>query len=184
MNDASPPGAGAARVSPKRIWLLVTCLPLVLACALLPFISLRALGAPTWLASVVALLAFPALPLTWHLLSERGRPLFAGRPGGWLDRLALRSLALGLVVLAVTLSNLGARRVGTGLMSVLRPQDAVAPPPKPAGPPPVPRPAPRHELEAFIPVDARMVLALSDSAVMQQFLVALGPDAKKKLAAL
>jgi hypothetical protein len=183
MNDASPAGT-APRFSSRRIWLFVTCLPLVVACALVPFISLRALGAPLGVGIAVALLAFPALPLLWHALAERRRPLFDGRPGGWVDRLALRSLALALLVLAVSLSNLGARRVGAGLLALLRPAEkAAAPVVKPMAPA-VPRPPPRHELEPFIPADARLVLALSDSAVMQQFLAAMGDDAKKKLAAL
>jgi hypothetical protein len=100
-----------------------------------------------------------------------------------IERLALRSLAVGLLVLAVCFSNLGPAPIGRGLATLMgRPQ---APPPRPrvqvaaAG-----ARSSHHELESFIPADASLVVALSDSAVLQQVLTSSGLDAGSKLAAL
>jgi hypothetical protein len=153
-------------------------------CALVPAISLRRLLAPTWLAFVAAILVFPGLPLAWHVLAERNRRAAGADRLAPLRRFGLRSLAVGLVVLGVSMSTLGPRRIGRDLLRLVR-QESTAPAPAPiAGPGPSPRAAASHELESFIPADASLVLALSDSAVMQQLLAAGGVDTASKLAAL
>jgi hypothetical protein len=176
-------------LSRRRSWLLLLALPLVLICAVVPFASLQELHAPVWLASVAALLVFPGLPLLWHFLADRSRATATlGAPassnvGPALDRFALRSSSLALVVLAVSFANLGPRKVGWGLWQMVRPVDK-APAVSPTA---VPAPAPgtvRHELEPFIPADANMVVALSDAAVLQQFLGVNGSNATATLAAL
>jgi hypothetical protein len=167
----------------RRPWLLFLAVPVVLICALVPFAGLRDLGAPLWLAIAAAVIVFPALPLGWHLLADRSRPT-AGS-GAFLDRFAARSLSLALVVLAVSLCNVGPRRIGAGLIEIVRPDRSAAETAAalPAEPAPAPG-TPRHELEPFIPADANLVVALSDSAIMQQFLGVNGTDTKKTLAAL
>jgi hypothetical protein len=167
-------------------WSLIICLPLAIASAFIPFTSLRNHGAPVWLAVAAALVAFPALPLLWQLIAERQR---ASRQSAraLLDRFALRSLAVALVVTAVSLTNLGPRRLGGNLTWFLHRKSAVAPAARsqlasapgktePAGPH-------RHELEPFIPADASVVVALSDLRVIQQLLPGDGADSKKTLAA-
>lgn len=183
MADPLAPGASSLGFSPRRRpWLLFLCVPVVLVCALVPFASLQELHAPLWLAVAAALVVFPGLPLAWHFLADRHGPAGAG-PGDALDRFAVRSLSLALVVLAVSLANLGPRRVGAGLLAVIRPPPAAEPPGRATQPAPAPG-TPRHELESFIPADANLVVALSDSAVLQQFLGVNGSDTKKTLAAL
>jgi hypothetical protein len=170
-----PPTAGLRNVA--RLWLLIPCLILAALCALVPFTGLRALAAPTWAAVVAALLVFPGLPLLWHVLAE-----WRGRIGSlWpLDRLGLRSLAVGALVLAVSLSSLGPKGVGRALGGLVRFRTATRPalPPAPAGPPESAR------LEALVPADARLVVALSDAQVVQRLLAAGGLDASAKVAAL
>ena len=159
-------------------------LPVAVACALVPLASLRALGAPLGLAIAAAVAVFPVLPVAWHLLAERKRSPRLTGPGTAFERLALRCLALGLIVLTISFANLGVRRVGdglAGLFGVRRDQ--------PAGPP-APRPgAPvvsvyRHELESFIPADASLVVAMSGASVLQQLLTSLGADTGKTATAL
>jgi hypothetical protein len=184
MVDPLGHGTSSVGIAPRRRpWLLFLCVPVVLVCALVPFASLKELHAPLWLGIVAALVVFPALPLGWHFLADRKRSR-AGL-GDFLDRFAVRSLSLALVVLAVSLCNLGPRQVAAGLLEIVRP-DANAPQTAaaiPAEPAPAPG-TPRHELEPFIPEDASLVVALSDSAIMQQFLGVNGTDTKKTLAAL
>ena len=188
MADSLAPGTSAAGTSPRRQpWLLLIALPVVLICAVVPFASLQALQAPIWLASVAALIVFPGLPLLWHFLADRNRgnagPLTPVGFGSGLDRFGLRSLSLALVVLAASFANLGPRRVGVQLWEVVRPAEK----PQPVSPTAVPAPAPgtpRHELESFIPADANVVVALSEAAVLQQFLGVSGTGAAATLAAL
>jgi hypothetical protein len=192
---ADLPGATTAsfQMFPRRRpWLLGLCLPLALACAFIPAASLHHQAAPGWLVAVVVAVFFPLLPLIWHLVAERGRPGKLSMDGGALERLSVRALAVGLLVLGISLANLGPRALGRSLLSMARPGGA--PPaagtpspatPRPAAPPPgAPAPA-RHELEPYIPADARSVLALSDGTVLRQLLAGAATDqaTREKLAA-
>jgi hypothetical protein len=175
-----PAGGGLGR----RSWLLLAaCLPVAIACALIPFASLRALGATLGLAGAAAAVAFPVLPVLWHLLAERKRSPRVGGPGTALERLGLRSLGLGLIVLAVSLASLGPRQVGgglAGLFGIARKRIEPAPAARPGAPVAT---VFRHELEDFIPADASLVVAMSGAAIMQQLLTSLGADTKKAVAA-
>jgi hypothetical protein len=175
--NESVPASGPAR----RSLLPLIALPIAALLALVPLAGLRALGAPSWLYIVAALAVFPILPLGWHLAAESPNPRL--RPRAALDRLALRSLLLGLLVLAVFFSALGPRRSG-GVLLGLWPghksgagKATLTTPTGPAGPR-------RHELEPFIPADARMVVALSGSKVMQELLEAHHADTHDRFAAL
>src|SRR5687768_16408543 len=166
-DDTILDGARPPRSSPSPA-LLVPCLLIALLCAFVPVASLRKLGAPWWLAIVAALLAFPILPFLWHTLTERRRAAARDGTGPALERFGLRSLGVGLLVLAVSFANLGPRQLGVALVTLVRPPRAVAPPPPPVPDTARPRPANRHELEPFLPADASAVVALSDPALMRQ----------------
>jgi hypothetical protein len=172
-----------------RPWVLIPCALLAILCALVPAAGLRARGAPIWAAVLAGLLAFPALPFAWHAIAERQRAVDRTRPGIAIERFGVRAVLVGLLVLAVSLANLGPRQVAGGLVSMFRPKQpevtAIPAPAKPRGTPLPPVPAEsRHELEPFIPADARAVVALSDPAVMRQLLATAGADTQDKLAAL
>ena len=185
MDETERGASEAGLAQPRRAWLmLAACVPVAIACALVPLTSLRALGAPLWLALAAAITVFPVLPLLWHLLAERRRARLVGPSGRAFERLALRCLAVGLVVLAVSLGNLGPRRVGDGLAGLFglrAAPGAIAPAAQPAAPV---ASTSRHELEPFIPADARLVVAMSGAAVMQQLLASLGADTKQTVTAL
>jgi hypothetical protein len=154
--------------------------PLALAAAILLFRTLRAQPAPSWAAALAAVAVFPILPLAWHILAERRTsarfPL--------LDRFALRTMSLAVVVLGVSLGTLGPRRVGSELTwFVRRPPPAAPSPTAPPGARSPTAPA-RNELESFIPPDARLVVALSDARLAERFLTADGLDSKRTIAAL
>lgn len=170
-----------------RPWVLIPCALLAIVCALVPATSLRGLGAPIWAAIVAGVLAFPALPFAWHAIAERQRVVERTRPGIAIERFGVRSVVVGLLVLAVSLANLGPRKIAGGLVGLVkpRPSQTTLIPAKPKGTPLPPVPAEsRHELEAFIPADARAVVALSDPAVMRQLLASAGADTQDKLTAL
>jgi hypothetical protein len=172
-----------------RPWVLIPCALLAIVCALVPATSLRGLGAPIWAAIVAGVLAFPALPFAWHAIAERQRVVDRTRPGIAIERFGVRSVVVGLLVLAVSLANLGPRKIAGGLVGLVKPKPgettALPAPARPKGTPLPPVPAEsRHELEAFIPADARAVVALSDPAVMRQLLASAGADTQDKLAAL
>ena len=174
---------------PRLAWLPIPCAVVAIVCALVPFTGLRALGAPLWLAVVAAVIACPGLALLWHWVAERTRRVDNGGRPAFLARLALRALAVGLVVLAVSLSNLGPRAVGANLLGLVRPRPSERPTPaapaaRPPARPPASPVASRHELEPFIPADATGVVALSDSAAMGQLLATSGADTADKVAAL
>jgi hypothetical protein len=180
VNPVSTPDVpGAELQRGGRPWLLISSSVVALACALVPALGLRGLRAPAWLAVLAAALVFPILPVVWHVVAE-----WRGRSAGPLDRLAVRCLALGLVVLAVAFSTLGPREVGRRLAALVgypRARPAV-----PRGTPQGPAPARsrERELDALIPADATLVVALSDSALLQPLLASSGMDASSKLAAL
>jgi hypothetical protein len=175
----------APRARGRMAWQLIPCAVVALACAVAFFAGVRAVGAPLWVAIVGALVVFPLLPLGWHLGAERQR----GRtgPGAPIDRLALRSLAIALLVQLISLGNLGPGRVGqtvAGLFHRGTSRGAGAPRAKPVAPPAAPGAAGRRPtLESFIPGDANLVVALSDAPAVQQFLAANGVETKKRLAA-
>src|SRR4051794_31199762 len=83
-------------------WTSMLAAPLALAAAILLFRTLRAQPAPSWAAALAAVAVFPILPLAWHILAERRTsarfPL--------LDRFALRTMSLAVVVLGVSLGTL------------------------------------------------------------------------------
>ena len=185
MNETERGASEAGLAQPRRAWLmLAACVPVAITCALVPLASLRTLGAPLWLALAAAITVFPVLPLLWHLLAERRRSRSVGPTGRAFERLALRFLAVGLVVLAVSLGNLGPRRVGDGLAGLVGQRaapDAIAPAAQPVAPV---ASTSRHELEPFIPADAGLVVAMSGAAVMQSLLASLGADTRQTLTAL
>ena len=178
MTDLKVPDDRSRRVVG---WGLIPCLVIALGCALVPLTTSLALGAPLWVGLVAALAVFPGLPLLWHLLAEHKRPK---TEGGWgtVLRFGLRSLAVGLVVLLVSLANVGPRQLSSGLLALFRPEAPSAPalPPKvPAPPvekaaPEVVKSVPRHELEPFIPADASAVAAISDPTLVAHLLTAVG----------
>jgi hypothetical protein len=169
-----------------RPWVLIPAGALAILCALVPLTSLRALQAPLWLGVIAALLAFPLLPFLWHSIAERHRSPEAGGLAVPVERFALRSVIVALLVLAVSLASLGPRNLTVGLLRLVRPEAGTEVPATAAKkPPPPPAPGePHHELEPFIPPDATAVVALSDPAVMRQLLASAGADTQDKLNAL
>ncbi len=165
-------------------WPLIVCLPVAIACALVPFAGVRALGGPLWLAIAAALAVFPLLPFVWHFLAERKRLAGEGPSAAPFNRFGLRSLAVGLLVLAVAFSSLGPRPAGRQVAGLFRRGKAAAldgPAPRPPEATPLRR---RHDLEGFIPADANLVVALSDTTVLQQLLARSGGEPGRRAAAL
>lgn len=149
------------------------------AVAVLPCANLLAQRRPTWLALGAGLAVFPLLPLLWHGLAEATS---GERRGPWSAgaRFGLRSLAIALVVLAVSLADLGPRRTLQNLKELVARFGA-----KPAEKPVVlPKPVVPFGLEPFIPADATLAIGLSGSAATEQLLAAHGVDTRAKLAAL
>jgi hypothetical protein len=179
MTDPSHP-------APRRtgsLWFLLSCSAAAIVVALVPCSSLLTQQGPTWLVVGAGLAIFPLLPLLWHSLAEARRN---NHGTAWLSsriRFALRSLVLALVVLGVSLGDLGPRRVVqnlTDLMGRIRAKPAVTHAPAP----PPSQPIARHGLESFIPADATLVVGLAGSAAMEQLLAAHGVNTREKLAAL
>jgi hypothetical protein len=181
VNDLSSPGLASPGVR-TRVWPLLLCVPVAIIAAVVPLLNVRAQAAPWWLAIAAAVLVFPLLPLGWHLLGERSRLIVDAGGLTALDRLALRTLAVGALVLAVSLANLGPRRVG-GDLTAFVPRDKAAAPVKASKDYPAGRPT-HHELESFIPADATLVMAVADPRLVQQFLVADSTDTRKTFDAL
>ncbi|MBN2576706.1 MAG: hypothetical protein JXP73_19225 [Deltaproteobacteria bacterium] len=184
VERTAPSQSGKGRSG--TLWFLLVCSAAAMVVACLPCAGLLAQRGPTWLAVVAGLAVFPLLPLLWHGLAE----LRAKRGGAALlaspSRFALRSLAIALVVLGVSLGDLGPRRVVQNfkdLVALVRGKPAAKPAPKP--PAPVPSvPVAVHGLESFIPADASLVVGLAGSTAMEQLLAAHGVDTRDKLAAL
>ncbi len=166
----SPPsGSGGA--------LLLVCSIVALAVAIVVCAGLLVQHGHLWLAVVAGLVVFPILPLLWHGLGDRGTDA-----GGARGRFALRSLAVALLVLAVSLGDLGPKRVGQNLRALgarIRAKPAAKP-----GLVPFPAQAKFHGLESFLPADATLAVGLAGSAAMEQLLGAHGVDTREKLAAL
>jgi hypothetical protein len=154
-----------------------------IAVALVPCAGLLAQQSPAWLVVAAGLAIFPFLPLVWHGLAEAKRSDRAATPSASRTRFALRSLAVALVVLGVSLGDLGPRRVVQNLTDLIGRIHA-KPAAKPAPAPPPSQPVARHGLESFIPADATLVVGLAGSAAMEQLLAAHGVDTREKLAAL
>jgi hypothetical protein len=182
VNDVSTPPQrlGWLKLSGRPVGFLVPCALVGVAVALVPWTGLRALGAPVWLALVAAAAVFPLLPLFWHILAERRYGGTDVTPASAFVRLALRALAVALVVLGTSLSTLGPRQVRAHLAGLV---PSLGRAPLPAAPPPAPE-AVREGLEPFIPADATLVVSLAGSQAMEQLLAAHGVDTREKLAAL
>jgi hypothetical protein len=165
------------------LWLLLLCSLATIVVALSVSAGLFARQSPSWLVIGAGLAVFPLLPLVWHGLAEAGNRnrayFFTGK-----SRLALRTLTVALIVLGVSLGNLGTHQVAQNLRDLAR-RSRSKPAAKPTFPPlPVPAAAKPHGLEPFIPADATLVLGLADLAAVEPFLAVYGLDARDKLDAL
>jgi hypothetical protein len=147
--------------------------------------GLVAQNSPIWLVLGAGVAIFPGLPWLWHMLAEaggRGQGVFTSR-----TRFALRTLALALLVLCVSFSDLGPRRVFQNyrdlvgsIYSKAGPGKAAVPA-KPSGV--ASKPVFQNGLEEFIPADATMAVGLSGSAATRQLLSVYGINTREKLAA-
>jgi hypothetical protein len=172
----SPPEAGGS----GALWMLLPCAVAAIAVALVPCASLLAQGRPVWLVVGAGLAVFPLLPLLWHGLAEATASARAAAPFTAGIRFALRSLAIALVVLAVSLGNLGPPQAVENVRQLFtrwraKPVAKAVPLPPPANP---------FGLEPFIPADATLAVGLAGSAAMEQLLAVHGVDTREKLAAL
>ena len=173
-------------------WLLLSCSVAAIAVALVPCAGLLAQRSPNWLVVGAGAAIFPFLPLLWHVLAEAKRSDRGAAPSASRTRFALRSLALALLVLGVSLGDLGPRRVGQSyseLIGRIRGKPAATPAPTPApslSPSRVvlSQPIARDGLEAFIPADASLAVGLAGSQAMGQLLAAFGIDTREKVTAL
>ena len=170
----SQPRAGGA----GALWFVLLSAAIAIVVAVVPCASLFAQRRPMWLAVGAGLAVFPLLPLVWHGLAEaRARAPAAFTAGA---RFALRTLAVALVVLGVSLGDLGPKQVASNVRDLVRhwrgksvaKQVTLPPPANPFG------------LEPFIPADATLAVGLAGSAAMGQLLAAHGVDTRAKLAAL
>lgn len=175
----TPPEPSSAP-SPGSLWLLLASSLVAIAVALVPYACLVARHSPPWLALAAGLAVFPGLPLVWHGLAEARREARAGAPFSLRTRFALRALAVALLVLGVSLGDLGPRPTFESVRA-LAGHMWPKPPTKPT---PLPRPPAPFGLEPYIPADATLVVGLSGSAAMEQLLAAQGVDTRAKLAAL
>jgi len=175
---------------PRRtstLWFLLASSVVAIIAALVPCADVLGRQGPTWLAAGAALAVFPFLPMLWHGLAEIRRAAREAAPFTGQTRFALRSLAVALVVVGVSLSDLGAARVFENVKDLagrLHKQSMVK---KEVAPPPTPVTSSSiagHGLESFIPADATLVVGLAGSTAMEQLLAAHGIDTREKLAAL
>jgi hypothetical protein len=161
---------------------------------LVPCAGLLAQRSPNWLVVGAGAAIFPFLPLLWHVFAEAKRSDRGAAPSASRTRFALRSLALALLVLGVSLGDLGPRRVGQSfgeLIGRIRGKPEATPAPKPTPAPALSpsrvvlsQPIARDGLEAFIPADASLAVGLAGSEAMGQLLAAFGIDTREKVTAL
>ncbi|HEX7599819.1 MAG TPA: hypothetical protein VF518_16495, partial [Polyangia bacterium] len=173
QTPSSPKSAGT-----RRAWLLLPCLLVGLAGALVAFVTLTVQVAPFWLALASAALIFPVLPALWHVWAERARqrPVTGSRGA----RFALRTLAIGLLVLSVSSATLGPRGLVRLVAGRLGYREAAAP----AKVADSAAANARNELYPFVPADANLVIALSDPAALKHILAAQEPESQNRIAAL
>jgi hypothetical protein len=173
FSEAKPEGRG-------DLVLLVLCSLVALAVATAMVARLLARQSPPWLVGGAGLAVFPFLPLIWHGLAEGGTK---NRPATLLNgksRFALRTLAVALVILGVSMADLGPNQVVRNLSDLalrLRGKSG-------ATSLPLPGTGSAHGLESFIPADATLVVGLAGSTAVAQLLAAHGVDTRDKLAAL
>ena len=189
MAQSSRPGTSRA----SSAWLLLFSSIAAIAVALVPCAGLLAQRSPNWLVLGAGAAIFPFLPLLWHVFAEAKRSDRGAAPAS-RTRFALRSLALALLVLGVSLGDLGPRRVGQSfgeLIGRIRGKSEPTPAPK-ATPTPalspsrvvLSQPIARDGLETFIPADASLAVGLAGSEAMGQLLAAFGIDTREKVTAL
>jgi hypothetical protein len=180
MNFPDPTSPRSPVRSPAALWPVLTCSIIALAVALVPCASLTAQRSPIWLVVAAGLAAFPFVPLVWHGLAEIRANARAAAPFSGRTRFALRSLAVASVVLAVSLGNLGPRRLlaqvralfaGRQVHTAVKEKE-------------LPAPLTTFGLESFIPADASLAIGLSGSSAIQQLFAIHGIDTREKLAAL
>jgi hypothetical protein len=182
-NDTNASSQSAPKGT-QSFWLLLLCSAAGAVAAITMSAGLLARQSPMGLVAGAGLAIFPLLPLAWHAMAEAGtknraEALITGR-----SRFALRTLAVALVVLGVSLGDLGPKQAYRNLRDLGgQVWGKAAGRPKPA-PVPVPAVASSHGLESFIPADATLVVGLAGSAAVQQLLAAYGVDTQEKLAAL
>jgi hypothetical protein len=192
VDMAQPSRPGTSRAS--SAWLLLFCSVAAIAVALVPCAGLLAQRSPNWLVVGAGAAIFPFLPLLWHVFAEAKRSDRGAAPSASRTRFALRSLALALLVLGVSLGDLGPRRVGQSfgeLIGRIRGKSEPTPAPKPTPAPALSpsrvvlsQPIARDGLEAFIPADASLAVGLAGSEAMGQLLAAFGIDTREKVTAL
>jgi hypothetical protein len=177
------PGIPQPSRAASGTWILVLCSAVALAVALVPCTGLLAQQVPTWLVIGAGAAVFPLLPLLWHGLAEAKRSDRGSAPSASRIRFSLRSLAIALLVLGVSLGELGPRRLVQNLSGLF---GRIYSSPKTTSSPRVPssQPVARHGLEMFIPADATLAVGLAGSAAMEQLLAAFGIDTRDKLVAL
>jgi hypothetical protein len=180
--DMTDPSQAAPK-SAAAPWFLLLCSAAAIVVALVPCAGLLAQQSPAWLVVGAGLAIFPLLPLAWHGLAEARRSDRGAASSTSRIRFALRSLAVALVVLGVSLGDMGPRRVVQNLTD-LAGRIYAKPAATPAPAPPSSLPVTHHGLESFIPADATLVVGLAGSAAMEQLLAAHGVDTREKLAAL
>ena len=189
MDDADIARSSHPTKSPAGSpWLVLLCSAAAFVVALVPCAGLLAQRGPTWLVVGTGAAIFPLLPLLWHVLAEAKRSERGAVPSAARIRFALRSLAVALLVLGVSLGELGPQRVVQSFGSIIgrvrnKPEATPTPPPPSSRVAPS-QPIARHGLESFIPADATLAVGLAGSAAMEQLLAAFGIDTREKLTAL
>jgi len=179
--NASSPSAPKGAAS---LWLLLLCSLAAIAAAVTMSAALLARQRPAWLAVGAGLAVFPFLPFLWHGLAEAGTrnratALLTGR-----SRLALRTLAVALMVLGISLGDLGPQQVSRNLRSLAARLGASRMTAPTVTPLPGAPATTSHGLESFIPADATLVAGLAGASAVEHLLAAYGGDTRDKLSAL
>jgi len=175
LDKSASPGNGAGR---GALGWVLGCAVVALAVAAVPAASLFAQRRPMWLAITALLLAFPLVPLLWHMVAEASARGPAASTAG--ARFAGRTLFVALVVLGVSLAHQGPKAAAANVRQLVRHWLGKPAAREVAQPPP----AEPFGLEPFIPADATLAVGLAGSAAMGQLLAAHGVDTRAKLAAL